>query len=347
MARPQQIQDNLPLLKQAIKEKTPAPLYVFHGEEAYLRSYWLDRLYKLLIDPVTEAFNYHVFTSETFSAQALQDSLDAQPMMAERSLIRIDDVDLFKLPEDERNACAALLSEIPPMRTVVLVYETTEYKPDKRMKALSSALEGAVEVCFRTPGERELVVWLTRHFQSRGKTADSRTCQYLIQMTGGDMTRLLGEIEKLCAYTQGEEITRAEIDAVVEPVLEAVVFELSDAIASGRFDAALHKLETLLQMQEEPIPILGAISSQMRRTLTAKILLRAGRGVKELMALCGIASYPASKTLEFARRMPDRFCEQAVLLCLETDERMKTSFDEPARLLELLVLRLAQEARRA
>ena len=31
---------------------------------------------------------------------------------------------------------------------------------------------------------------------------------------------------------------------------------------------------------------------------------------------------------------------------METDYQMKTSFDDPQRLLELLILRLAQEARR-
>ena len=36
----------------------------------------------------------------------------------------------------------------------------------------------------------------------------------------------------------------------------------------------------------------------------------------------------------------------AAELVLETDSRMKTSFDDPQRLLEMLILQLAQEARR-
>ena len=65
------------------------------------------------------------------------------------------------------------------------------------------------------------------------------------------------------------------------------------------------------------------------------------------MSLCGMPSYPANKTIEFARRVSDRFCERAVVLCLETDEKMKSSYDTQERLLELLLLRLAQEARNA
>ena len=46
-----------------------------------------------------------------------------------------------------------------------------------------------------------------------------------------------------------------------------------------------------------------------------------------------------------ARRLSERFCERAVLLCCETDFKLKRSYDDPKRLLEMLVLTLAEEAR--
>ena len=51
--------------------------------------------------------------------------------------------------------------------------------------------------------------------------------------------------------------------------------------------------------------------------------------------------------MEAARRCTPGFCGMAARLVLETDYRMKTSFDEQERLLELLILRLAQEAQYA
>ena len=63
------------------------------------------------------------------------------------------------------------------------------------------------------------------------------------------------------------------------------------------------------------------------------------------MKLCGMGSYPAQKTMEGAKRLSERFCARAVELCLEADQRLKTSFDEPDRVLEFLVLELAGESR--
>ena len=50
------------------------------------------------------------------------------------------------------------------------------------------------------------------------------------------MTQLDLEIGKICAFSGAEEIVRADIDAVVEPTLEAVVFQITDALGQGRFD---------------------------------------------------------------------------------------------------------------
>ena len=46
-----------------------------------------------------------------------------------------------------------------------------------------------------------------------------------------------------------------------------------------------------------------------------------------------------------AKRFSPRFCRQAAALVLETDSKLKTSFDQPERLLELCLLELAQEAK--
>ena len=39
------------------------------------------------------------------------------------------------------------------------------------------------------------------------------------------------------------------------------------------------------------------------------------------------------------------FCAAATAMVMETDMQIKTSYDDPERLLEMLLLRLAQEAR--
>lgn len=337
---------SLDRLKTDLKSKQPGSFYIFHGPEAYLRDYYLDSLRKLLVEDFAEAFNYHRFSPETISLQAVADSVNAIPMMSPTSMVRIDDVNFFAIGEDAADY-AAIFSNLPSYCTVVLVYDTVEYKPDRRKKTIAEALDLAREVCFQQPSERELISWIARHFKKLGKQITVDDAVFLIRRTGGDMTTLSAEIEKLGAYETEPAVSRRSIELLVEPVLEAAVFDLSDAVAAGRYETALQILHILLRRQEEPVVILATIGSQLRRIVEANRLRAAGKGKNDLMKLCSVSSYPAQKAMEFSRRLSAEFPEKAVELCLEADRRMKTSFDDPKRVLELLVLQLAEEAAHA
>ena len=332
-------------LKAALREKKPHHLYIFHGEEDYLRSYYLGALRKLLVEGPAEDFNVHRFDARTMDLNAFSDAIDAIPVMAEASFIQVDDVDLYQLGSEDREQMAALLSDIPDYCYIVFVYDTCPWKPDRRMRKFHAVIEQNAQVVeFSQQPERELMSWVARHFASSGKRITPELCRYLISLCGGSMTAMASEISKISAFCTASDISRADIDAVVEPVLDAVVFQLTDAIAEGRFAGALQTLHALLKMQEEPILILGAIGANLRRAAAAKTLLSAGKGQDALMKLYGLSSYPAQKAFGFARRLPDRFFAAALPLCAQTDYQLKTSYDDPDILLELLILRLAQEA---
>ena len=344
MAKEQAKSNAMQELKSAIKEKCPQRLYIFHGEEVFLLNHYLQQLKKILIDDLTESFNFHRLNNETFDIQAFADSVENLPMMAESTMVQVDDIDLFKLNESDRNKIAEVLSDIPEYCTVVFTYETVAWKPDKRLKKLWDAVEeNASIVEFAKQDQRDLIAWITRHFLANQKRISNDLCAYLIEITGGTMTALSSEIKKICAYSGAEEICRADIDAVVEPVMDAVVYQMTDMLGQKQYAKALQKLQQLLKMQQEPIAILGAIGSHFRRISTARVLIDNGRQASELASIYKIGDYPARKTMESAQRFSTAFCKKASELILETDYRMKTSFDEQERLLEMLLLQLAGE----
>lgn len=332
-------------LKAAVRNKNMDRLYFFYGEESFLMSYYLETIRKLLLDPLTESFNYHRFTSENFDLTAFLEAVENLPMMAEHTLVQVDDIDLFKLNESEREKIAAVFSDVPEYCTIVFTYLTIEWKPDKRMKKLWEQIDShGLAVEFRKQDIRELVPWISRHFAAQQKKISNDLCAYLIDITGGTMTALSGEIQKICAYSGAQEIKKSDIDAVTEPVLDAVVFQMTDRISEGAYEKAFQSLSQLLKMQQEPLAILGALGSHFRRLLVGKCLMEQGKSAYELQKLCGIPDYPARKIMESARRMDKSFCGRASELVLETDYRMKTSFDDSQRLLEMLILQLAAEA---
>ncbi len=336
----------LQTLKEQIREGNPGRLYFFYGEENFLQNHYLEQLRKCVIDELTESFNFHKLTAETFDIRTFADCVENLPMMADRTLVVVDEIDLFKMNESDWEKMGEVLSDIPDYCTVVFTYETTPFKPDKRMKKRWDIVSKyGLLVEFEKQNQRDLVNWIIRHFAALKKRIAPDLCIYLIDITGGTMTALAGEISKICAYSGADTICKSDIDAVVEPVLDAVVFQMTDLLGQNDYGAALIKLQQLLKMQQEPIPILGAIGGHFRRLATAKILLDNGKTASDLMQLTGMSDYPARKTMSAASRFSAAFYAKAAELVLETDRKLKTSFDDGKRLLEVLILQLAQEAK--
>lgn len=332
-------------LNAAILAGNIGSAYLFYGEESYLLLTSLRQLKEKLIDPVAEEFNYHRFTTENFSGEALLNSAENLPMMGQRTMIQVDDVDLFALPEEERKRVTTLLEDLPPYCCLVFAYWGAPYKPDGRMRNLSAAIKQHVQLVeFRKQEEKALTGWIARHFRRHGKTISRDLCRYLIALTGGSMFTLDREIEKIAAYAHGPEIQQADIDAVTEPVLDIAVFRMTDDLGDGNYLGALEKLNILLENQQEPILILGAVGAHFRRLSAARILGEAGYGIGDLMRLTGTPEFIAKRAMPAARRFSAQFLRRATAMILETDMQLKTSYDQPERLLELLLLQLAQEA---
>ena len=334
--------------KQAIRAKDPGRLYFFYGEEVFLLHHYLEQLRKAIIDELTESFNYHKLTSETFDIREFADCVENLPMMAERTMVIVDEIDVFKMNEADREKMIDIFSDIPDYCTVVFTYETIAFKPDKRLKKLWDVVSKHGELVeFAQQTQRDLITWIPRHFAAAGKRIHPDLCAYLIDITDGTMTSLAGEISKISAYSGSDEIRKSDIVAVTEPVLDAGVFQMTDLLGQGEYGGALVKLQQLLKMQQDPIAILGAIGGHFRRMSTARALLDHGKSSSDLMRLCGMADYPARKTMSAAGRFSAKFYAKAAELVLESDRQMKTSFDDPKRILEVLIMGLAREVRDA
>ena len=343
----QQENTGLQQLKADLKAGQLKRLYIFHGEETFLLEHYLGQMKKLLVDQLTESFNYHKLTKENFDLRSFADAVESLPMMAPNTFVWVDDIDIFKLTEDDRSKLCDVFSDIPDYCTVLMTYETVQWKPDKRFKKLYDAVTGCASIVeFPKQNQRDLIAWITRHFAAEKKRISPELCSYLVEITGGTMTALAGEISKICAFSGGEIIVKSDIDAVTEPVLDAVVFQMTDMISEGKYGAALLKLQQLLKMQQAPLSILGAIGNHFRRISAARILLDNGKNAADLTRLYPqIRDYAAKKTMGAARSFSAVFCQKAAELIMETDNKIKTSYDDPERLLELLLLQLAQEAR--
>ena len=333
-------------LKQDLSKGDPGRLYVFHGEETYLRDHYLGRLKERVLTGGMGTFNLHELSARDMSPHALEEAVDCLPMMGERTLVLVTDFDLFKAGEKDREAYIRILSQLPEYVCLVFLYDLIDYKGDARTKLAATLKQYGTVVNFARQDQGDLVDWVRRRFRALGKDIDSRLALDLIFLCGDLMTNLIGEIEKVGAYAKGQRITRGDIDAVATPQLDAVVFRMTDAIGEGKFDRAAAVLGELYQMQEPPIKIMWSLGRQMRQLYSARLVMEQGKGAQYLAGLWGLKPYPAEKLMGAARRFTLPWCRRAVVRCGEVDLAMKSTGQDGQQLLTGLLLELAAPASR-
>ncbi len=335
-------------LKRAIKEGAPKQLYLFHGEEAFLRDYYLGQLKQVLLPEGMEDFNLHAAQGKECSVDWIEQAVDCLPMMSGRTLVAVTDFDLYGQGEAARERLLAILEGLPDYCCLVFVYDLLPYKADGRSK-LAALLkkEGAV-VEFQRQDQGDLTDWICRQFKKAGKGVDTEDARYLIFLCGDLMHTLAAEIGKIAAYAPHPRVTRADIDAVAVPQIDAVVFQMIDAMARKDFDKAASVLADLLQSQQPPIMILAAMGKYFRQLYTARLYLDRGKSRGEFMELWGMKSgYQADKLLDAARRFSLPWCRYAAGRCARADIELKSSYGRERELLTGLLMELASGRRAA
>ena len=326
-------------LKQDLKSGSLGSLYIFHGEEAYLRDYYLGEMKKRLLPPGMEAFNYHVIQGREFDLKELAQTVDCLPMMSQRTLIVVNDYDLFK---GDKDGLAALLRDLPDYVCLVFVYDLIAYKTDARTKLASVIKEKGRVVAFNRQEQGDLVDWIARRFRAMDHDIGTEDAKYLIFLCGDLMHTLISEIGKIGAYAAHRRVTRQDIDAVATPQLDAVVFQMTDAISAGDFDKAASVLGDLYHMQEPPIKLLAALGRQLRQLYTARLAIEHKRDSRYLMELWKLrTAYPAERMMQSARRFSLGWCRRAVIRCGQVDLAMKSTGADGEALLTGLLMELA------
>lgn len=327
-------------LREDLKAGTPRPVYAFYGQERYLLEDSVKKL-RSAVTPGTEEFNHHRLEGKSLDMSALREAVDALPAFSERTFTEISDLDFSKLTDESRRELVEILSDIPDYTTVAFIFDCVEFKLDGRIKANQELKKRITTVEFRPMDEGYLTRWMARGFAAAGKRVTRDAARELIAMTGGFMTGMRTEIEKLISYCAGDAVDVRDVRAVVTPVPEAAAWELTDALIAGRRDDAMERLAELFKMNEAPHKISFSISQKLRQLLIAKICRENGAGTKELMALAGVRfEFQARALMDAAGKTGKDQCAQMLELASQAALALNSTSRDGQEILVMLLIRI-------
>jgi DNA polymerase-3 subunit delta len=320
--------------------------YLFYGKERYLMDHYSRTLRTAVLGGEDDPFNYRRLEGKGLELQELRDAVDAYPSFAERTLVEVRDYDFFSAKEEEVRELTGLLSGLPDYCCLLFLYDTLEFKPDKRRKKLWELLRDRVTMVeFPLQGQNELIRWVQKHFQARNREIGREEAAYLLFLCGSGMENLANEIGKIAVYAPGKTVRREDIDAVAVPIAEAQAFKLADALSEKNYEKAAELMYKLFQLNTEPIVLNALIGSQLRKLYAALLVKKAGGGVQTLAELLGSGSdYLPRQYLRICASFSEEWYRRMIRLSAETDLRLKSTAAVPEDLLRSLFVTMAAEA---
>lgn len=332
-------------LKTCIKARN-CSVYVLHGAENYLTQQYAQHIADQTVDADFAVFNLHWLDGQSLSFDELETAVDALPMMGERTCVLVRDLDVAAADAQRLSA----LVQGAPAHCVLVFWQIT-VQPDKR-KAWKDFLQlvtqrGGAVVNFERNTVDEAAKRLVSGAKRRGCSLSPEDARYMVEQTGSDLHLLLGELEKFVALAQDGVITREIINAAGAKNLETRVFDLSKAILQQRTQQAYTLLHQLFVQREEPVAVLGVLSTAYADLYRAKVAVLSGQPAESVAN-----AFKSYKNKEFrlrnaardARKMSVEALRDCLAILARSDAALKTGRADGRILLEQTVTQLIQRA---
>lgn len=332
-------------LKKQIANGMFSPVYLLYGEEAYLKQHYAGQIAEKSVAKGFETFNLHKLEGKDTSFDEIADAAEQLPMMAERTCVLVRDFDLKALKGAQRDKLEAFLNDPPGTCSVVFWMDTIEVMPRQNRDwqgLIKLFAQKGSAVCLGSRSASELSRQLVASAKKRGGSLSPETAAYLVAFSGSSLSGLLNELDKLCAYAQGREITTEDVDAVCIKSVEATAFDMVKALLRGRYADAYQMLDTLCAQKTEPVLIAGALISSYVDMYRAKAALVSGERAE---AVAQAFNYKGREfRLRYAAQDASRLSLEQLRACLdvlsEADGALKSTRAEKRLVLEQAMLRL-------
>ena len=322
------------------------PCYFFFGEEDYLKNAALKQARATLGgDPAFDIFNYTVIDGREYNADKLLDVLAPPPMMADRKLIVLQDLDLSSMKQADFAELCTVLGTLADYdyNTLIITAPCDGFDPGVLPKRPSSQLKALCEVAVPVHFERstpaKLAAWAQKHYAAHGAQASAPVAAYTVEYCGRDMFSLASEIDKIACYALAHgrsEVTEDDVKTVATPATEFGAFAFANAISEGRRADALQILDDMKFRRIDPVIVMGEVIGTYSEMLMIKTLSDKGYSAPEIAAQLKMNEYKLARYLKSLRNVPTQRMHATIRAAALADSELKSGAKSYAPLEKLI-----------
>lgn len=227
-------------LFRALKKGELSGTYYLHGPEDLLKDEAIRTILDRALDPGLRDFNFDQRSAAQLDVEAVVTLCATLPMMADRRVVVIRDVEAWKRKPKVRAALLRYLEKPAPETILVLVQSAGEEAEDAELGRRAYAVRFDP-----LPPDRALK-WLLHHAEMLGIALGQQGAEHLLRCVGGELGALASELQKFAALPPGEPLTPERVSELVGVRHGETIFDWRDRVMDDQPAEAVTLLAPVL-----------------------------------------------------------------------------------------------------
>lgn len=323
--------------------------YIFCGTDENLIRASVEALVKKIVDPAFKDLNYVRYDGGKIDNDTILNSCETLPFMSDKKVVELYRAEFLqdgvtKAGNEGKKIDFGELSKYistMPNYTVLIMYYIFDNDRDK-ISAKVKKLEGKATVIKidKLKGV-SLQNKVKEIFHSEGKKIDKTELNFFCSIIDNNMDIVKNEIEKLLNYTEGRDITKEDIIALMPSKSENDIFNLVDYLSQKNIKKSIDILNELVYKGDKPAIILYMIVRQFKLLLSLRVGSDSGKSYDGLAKDLKLHPYIAEKMAKQSQKFTVNALKENLKLCVEVEKMMKSTAADEKTALEILVIKSA------
>jgi len=362
--------------EQNIKKGKIENCYIFCGLDEDIIKYSIRLIINKVVNKKFLDFNYMQFDGDTVNSETIINTCETMPYMSDKKIIVIYRASFLEgkikkeehiqnlsdegeMNEKESNSISENYEsqEIKDMKfskdtykdireyvknlpthCILIMYYIFNNKREKISEKIKKLDKKICVINAGKPRRDSIEKKAKQLFQERKKEIDNVELKLFCREIENKLDIMVNEVEKLCSYTMGRKITKDDIMIMLPAETDNDIFDFVDALGDKNVEKAIYILNELTYKGQKISIILNMIERQFDLLFKLRVGSENGKSKEVLASEFKLHPYVCGKMIEQTRKFTLKSLKKALILCLNTEETLKSSSINPIIEMELLIV---------
>lgn len=301
------------------------------NQEDFLLRRHVKKLLEQTVDPAMKDFNLYELSAKDTNGAALIDSLQMQPIMADRRVVIVQDFSHYG--KEDVELLTKYFHNPNPHSLCILIAD----KIDKRTSFYKTFFQVGEVIEFKTPYDNQIPHFIVGEAQTLGLTVSLPVASLIFELVGSDLATLVSELEKSLLYLHPETKAMPQHVEALIGFGVANVFAFTDALAGRDYSKATGLFLRLCEQGEAVNKIVALLIRHYKKLLLTSCGVKKGFSPDELSRVLGVHPYFLKQYLGQVRTYTEANLKHIYARLLDLSWDLRSSGTRPETQLAMII----------